>query len=77
MKMKIIAYEMKYHDDIIEQSNIMCMPFKEQYFEAYMSIYNECFYEMRKALDIEPYNFLSDYEQISKRVKDMVEYSRR
>ena len=69
--MEIIAYEMKYHNNIIEQSNISCMPFKEQYFEAYMSIYNECFYEMRKALDIEPYNFLSNYKQISEKVKDI------
>lgn len=34
-------------------------------------IYNECFYEMRKALDIVPYNFLSDYEQIKEKIKDI------
>ena len=36
-----------------------------------MKIYNACFYEMRKALDIEPYNFLNDYEQISEKSKDI------
>ena len=28
-------------------------------------------YEMRKTLDIEPYNFLSDYEQIADKVQDI------
>ena len=38
--------------------------FEEKYFVEYMRIYNECFYDMRKALDRKPYNFLSDYKQI-------------
>ena len=29
-----------------------------------MGIYNECFYEMRKDLEIEPVNFYSDYSQM-------------
>lgn len=36
-----------------------------------MKIYNACFYEMRKSLDIEPYNFLSDYKQIREKCKDI------
>jgi len=28
-------------------------------------------YEMRKTLDIEPYNFLSDYKQISEKSRDI------
>ena len=36
-----------------------------------MRIYNECFYDMRKALDIEPYHFLCDYEQIVDKVEDI------
>ncbi|MBR2950894.1 MAG: GNAT family N-acetyltransferase [Lachnospiraceae bacterium] len=36
-----------------------------------MRIYNECFYEMRKALDIQPYNFLNEYKQIIEKVKDI------
>ena len=36
-----------------------------------MKIYNACFYEMRKSLDIEPYNFLSDYKQIGEKCKDI------
>ena len=32
---------------------------------------NECFYEMRKTLNIEPYNFLNNYEQIKEKSKDI------
>ena len=69
--MEIIAYEMKFHEDIIEQSNILCIPFDKKYFDTYMKIYNECFYEMRKTLNIEPYNFLNNYEQIKEKSKDI------
>ena len=69
--MEIIAYEMQLHKDIIEPSNILCIPFEEKYFTEYMHMYNECFYEMRKALDIVPYNFLSDYEQIKEKIKNI------
>lgn len=69
--MEIIAYEMKYVKDNIEKSNIMCIPFEKKYFQQYMEIYNACFYEMRKSLDIKPYNFLNNYEQISEKGKDI------
>ncbi len=71
MKGEIIAYKMKFHKDIIEQSNILCVPFEEKYFQAYMRMYNDCFYEMRKTLDIEPYNFLNDYEQIIEKINNI------
>ena len=69
--MEVIAYEMKYEKDTVERSTVSCIPFDPQYFQEYMKIYNECFYEMRKALDIEPYNFLYDYEQIAQKVQDI------
>ena len=69
--MEIIAYEMKYVKDNIEKSNIVCIPFGQKYFQQYMKIYNACFYEMRKSLDIKPYNFLSSYKQISGKSKDI------
>ncbi len=69
--MEIIAYEMKYEKDPIEKSDIKCIPFSQKYFQQYMKIYNACFYEMRKSLDIEPYNFLSDYKQIGEKCKDI------
>ena len=68
---EVIAYEMKYENEYVEQSNIVCIPFEEQYFEEYKRVYNECFYEMRKALEIEPYNYLNDYEQIREKVNDI------
>lgn len=69
--MEINAYEMKYINAMVEQSNIVCIPFEKKYFQEYMRIYNECFFEMRKALDIHPYNFLSAYEQIAEKVEDI------
>lgn len=69
--MEVIAYEMKYDKAYVEQSKLDCIPFENRYFEQYKSIYNECFYDMRKALEIEPYNFLSDYEQIREKVSDI------
>ena len=62
--MAIIAYEMVYSKAHIERPQIECLPFREGCFQEYMQIYNACFYEMRKALDIKPYNYLSDYGQI-------------
>ena len=69
--MEIFAHEMQFHKESIDQSNIHCIPFDLQYFQEYMQIYNECFYEMREALDIKPYNFLSGYEQISSKVQNI------
>lgn len=69
--MEIIAYEMKYEKDPIEKSDIKCIPFSQKYFQQYMKIYNACFYEMRKSLDIKPYHFLSNYEQIREKSKDI------
>ena len=68
---EIIAYEMQLNKSITDAPDISCIPFQKQYFEEYKRIYNECFYEMRKALDIEPYNFLHDYEQIVDKVADI------
>ena len=62
---------MKYINALVEQSNIVCIPFEKKYFQEYMRIYNECFFEMRKALDIHPYNFLNAYEQIAEKVEDI------
>lgn len=62
---------MKYEKEPIEKSDIKCIPFSQKYFQQYMKIYNACFYEMRKSLDIKPYDFLSDYEQIREKSKNI------
>mgnify|MGYP003398960270 CR=1 FL=1 len=69
--MEVVAYEMKYDKESVEQNTIDCVPFDIQYFEQYKTIYNECFYDMRKELEIEPYNFLNDYKQIREKVSDI------
>lgn len=68
---EIIAYEMQLNKSITDAPDISCIPFQNPYFEEYKRIYNECFYEMRKALDIEPHNFLQDYGQIVDKVADI------
>lgn len=40
------------------------IPFDKKYAEQYLRIYNECYYDLRKALDIKPYNYYSDTSQI-------------
>ncbi len=69
--MEVIAYEMQWSKNIVEKSNISCIPFEKKYFNEYMRIYNECFYEMRKALNVEPYDFLQNYEQIAEKIRDI------
>lgn len=68
--MKIIAYEMQYNKlTLPEDTKIECTPLEIKYFEEYKRIYNECFYEMRNDLDIEPYNYLSSYDQIAEKAQ--------
>ena len=62
---------MQYGNAHVPPSGIACIPFEEVFFQEYMRIYNECFYEMRKALDIQPYNFLNAYEQIADKIQDI------
>lgn len=69
--MEVIAYEMEYANINLLESSIECIPFNEVYFQEYMQIYNDCFYEMRKSLDIEPYNFLSEFGQIENKIDDI------
>lgn len=45
-------------------SDISLTPFRDSFSSQYISIYNECFYEMRKALDIKPYNFYCGIKQL-------------
>ena len=68
---EIIAYEMQLNKSITDVPDISCIPFQKPYFEEYKRIYNKCFYDMRKALDIEPYHFLRDDEQIVDKLGDI------
>ena len=67
--MEIMVYEMKYVKDGIGKNSISCIPFEQKYFLQYMKIYNACFYEMRKSLDIKPYDFWAIMNKSEKRAK--------
>ena len=71
---EIIAYEMIYNKALKYQNDIICVPFQKEYWNEYMKIYNECFYKMRKALEVEPINFYDDYSQIKDKIKDIFLY---
>lgn len=69
--MEIIAYKMTYQNAQTPQSDIVCIPLEAAFFQEYKQIYNKCFYEMRKALDIQPYDFLNAYAQIADKIQDI------
>ena len=56
------------------QNGIIYVPFQEKYWDEYMKIYNECFYEMRKELEVEPINFYYCYSQIKDKINDIFLY---
>ena len=45
-------------------SDLMTVSFEEKYYDAYRNIYSNCFYEMRMALGLQPFNDCSPVEQI-------------
>ena len=65
------AYEMQYIGKATIFEEVPITLFCEKYYSQYERIYNECFYEMRKALDVKPYNFYSDIEQIRGRMPNI------
>jgi ribosomal protein S18 acetylase RimI-like enzyme len=65
---------MIYNKALKYQNDIICVPFQKEYWNEYMKIYNECFYKMRKALEVEPINFYYDYAQIKDKIKDIFLY---
>ena len=69
--MEILVYEMRYGNVHTPKSEITCIPFDASFFPEYRRIYNECFYEMRRALDIQPYHFLEEYPQIADKIQDI------
>ena len=57
-------YEMEYRGKAAATPDISLFQFSEEYYPQYEKIYNECFHDMRKALDIKPYDYYSDIEQL-------------
>ena len=54
------AYEMTYMHPVSERSSVEMILFSPEHQEKYKRIYNDCFREMREALDIKPYDFIQD-----------------
>lgn len=54
------AYRMEYLHPVDEKPTIEMIPYSSKFREEYKRVYNECFREMREALDIEPYDFIQD-----------------
>lgn len=73
---EIVAYEMVFDKTLEYQNDIICVPFQEKYWDEYMKTYNECFYKMRKELEVEPVNFYYDYSQIQDKTNDIFLYLR-
>lgn len=61
---EVIVYEMQYIGGKVE-SSLSLIPYSDEFYNVYQKIYNDCFYDMRSALDIKPYNFYSSIEQIA------------
>ncbi|MCR4838033.1 MAG: GNAT family N-acetyltransferase [Eubacterium sp.] len=55
-----LAYEMKYTHPTQERSSVYMRPYSSGFQEAYKTMYNECYHEMREALRIQPYDFIQD-----------------
>lgn len=64
-------YEMEYKGGALE-SNLLFIPFEEKYYKQYKNLIDDCFYEMRKALNIQPYEkFCSNLEELLKQKKNI------
>ena len=55
--MSIKAHKMQYiSNQPILNVGIQPIAFAAKYYEQYKNVYHDCFYEMRKALNLQPYN---------------------
>ena len=58
--MKNLAHKMEYIRPVTEKAAVMLVPYVPKYQDQYRRMYNECYREMREALDIKPYDFIQD-----------------
>ena len=69
--MSFRVYEMRRDSKEIPSVEISCMPFDERYLEQYKKTYNAAFRPMREALNIRPFDWYHDNDQIIKKVADI------
>ena len=68
---EIIAYEMQFSSKTVQESDINLESFSDDFYSEYEKIYNECFFDMRKSLNVEPYNFYSSIEQLDNKKQNI------
>ena len=68
---EIIAYEMQFSSKTVQESDINLESFSDDFYSEYEKIYNECFFDMRKSLNVEPYNFYSVIEQLDNKKQNI------
>ena len=51
---------MEYRNPVSERSTVELIPYTSEFQERYKVMYNECYHEMREALDIQPYDYIQD-----------------
>ena len=68
---EIIAYEMQFSSKTVQESDINLEAFSDDFYSEYEKIYNECFFDMRKSLNVEPYNFYSAIEQLDNKKQNI------
>lgn len=69
--MEIIAYEMQFSGKTVQETDIKLESFRDDFYSEYEKVYNQCFFDMRKALNVEPYNFYSSIEQLDDRKQNI------
>lgn len=69
--MEIIAYEMQFLGRTVQEVDIKLEEFRDEFYSEYEKVYNECFMDMRKALDVKPYNFYSGIEQLDSKKQNL------
>jgi len=69
------AYTMEYDGGLVN-SEILLKQYADCYFEEYKKIYEDCFYEMRSALEIQPTNACDSREELLKKSNDIFIYEK-
>ena len=68
---ELIAYEMQFSSKTVQESDINLESFSDDFYSEYEKIYNECFFDMRKSLNVEPYNFYSAIEHLDNKKQNI------
>lgn len=69
--MSFCVYEMRRSCNEIPAVEICCIPFDKQYMEQYKTGYNAAFRPMREALNIRPYDWYHDSNEILDKSADI------